>query len=134
MAEPGTAHSRTYEFGEGDNQTFIGIARSMKFVGILSIVFGALEVLSGIGAGMNLAGMATIGEGAVLITIGAWLVPASSSFAAVAGTVGDDIGNLMEAMRRLRKVYALQAWLLGLACVLVLVGSVLALGTSSHAR
>ena len=137
IAEPGAARGasgRTYEFGPADNEVFIGLARAMKIVGILSMVFGALEILAGIGSGMNLAGLVRIGEGTVLTLIGGWLVPASGSLAAVARTIGDDIGNLMEAMRRLRSVYTLQAWLLGLVCVLVLGLAIMSLGSpSTHA-
>ncbi len=134
IAEPGArlGGTATYEFGRGDSEVFIGLARAMKLVGILSMLFGALEILSGIAVGLNLAGLVTLGEGAVLMLVGGWLVPASSSLAAVARTFGDDIGNLMDAMRRLRSVYTLQAWLLGLVCLLVLVSVLVAMGSTAH--
>ena len=46
-------------------------------------------------------------------------------------TQGNDIGNLMFAMRKLKSVYTLQAVLLGLACLLVIVVLFLVIGGHS---
>jgi hypothetical protein len=76
---------------------------------------------------MNLEGMLTIGQGVALIAVGSWLASAAGSLREVATSEGNDIGNLMIAMTRLRSVYTLQAWAMGLACVLIGVGLVIAL-------
>jgi hypothetical protein len=67
-----------------------------------------------------LSGFVTAGQGFVLVVIGGWLVSASGALADVVATEGNDIRNLMFAMKKLKSVYTLQAWLLGIACVLVL--------------
>ncbi len=112
--------SGEFEFADSDNETFRGLSSAMRFVGVMSIVFGVLEVLGGLVAGINLRGMLTLGQGALLIVIGAWLCAAAGSLRDVATTEGNDVMNLMYALRKLKSVFTLQAWLMGLACALLI--------------
>ena len=122
-----TEPSGGYEFSSTDNDVFRGVASMMKFVGVMSSLFGVLELISGFNTGMTLTGLLTVGQGIALMAIGGWLAAAAGSFRDVAETEGNDIGNLMLAMAKLRSVYTLQAWLMGAACALMIVAIVVAL-------
>jgi hypothetical protein len=117
VVDPNAAN---YEFDQTDNDVFSGLSKAMKFVGVISGVLGILQAIGGLLSG-HLQGLLTAGQGFVLILIGGWLVSASGALGDIVTTQGNDIGNLMFAMRKLKSVYTLQAVLLGLACLLVIV-------------
>jgi hypothetical protein len=120
VVDPAAVSNAAYEFGTEDNETFSGLAKAMKFVGVISSLLGVLQMIGGFFSG-HMAGFVTAGQGLVLVIIGGWLVSASGALADVVATEGNDIRNLMFAMKKLKNVYTLQAWLLGVACALVLV-------------
>lgn len=66
-------------------------------------------------------GILTIAQGLLVLLVGAWLATAAGSLAAIVSTEGNDILNLMYAMRKLKSVFTLQAWMLGIACALICV-------------
>lgn len=120
MVKGGPLASREYEFDAMENETLSTLASPMRFVGVLSVVFGVLQMILGL---VNLkAGMAALvqlGEGLALAAVGGWVASAATSLREVVMTEGSDITNLMIALRKLRSAYRLQAWLMGLACALV---------------
>jgi len=120
VVDAAAVSNAAYEFGAEDNETFNGLAKAMKFVGAISGLLGVLQMIGGFFSG-HMAGFVTAGQGFVLVIIGGWLVSASGALADVVATEGNDIRNLMFAMKKLKNVYTLQAWLLGIACVLVVV-------------
>jgi hypothetical protein len=124
QSDPGNGE---FEFADNDNDTFRGLASAMRFVGVVSIIFGVLDVIGGLLAGINLRGLLTIGQGVLLVLIGSWLATAATSLADISKTQGNDVMNLMYAMRKLKSVFTLQAWLMGIACVLLIASLVLAL-------
>jgi len=109
----------TFEFRSNDNDVFRKLSAVMKFVGVLTGLFGGLQIIISLHTHMDFDSVLTIGQGVVMVIIGGWLTAAAGSFRAIADTEGDDIGNLMVAISKLRSVYTLQAWLMGLACALV---------------
>jgi len=119
VVDSAAVSAASYEFGPEDNATFNGLAKAMKFVGVVSGVLGVLQIIGGLLSG-HLSGIVTAGQGFLLVVIAGWLVSASGALADVVATEGNDIRNLMFAMKKLKSVYTLQAWLLGIACVLVL--------------
>ncbi|MFT3694061.1 MAG: hypothetical protein QM831_13030 [Kofleriaceae bacterium] len=122
MVQGGNFEGKEYEFDQAENETIRTLAGPMRFVGVLSVVFGVLQLIFGmVGISKNtVGGLVTIGEGVALSLIGFWLTSAASSLKEVVMTEGNDIANLMAALRKLRSVYTLQAWLMGLACALVI--------------
>ena len=120
VVDAAAVSNAAYEFGAEDNETFNGLAKAMKFVGAISGLLGVLQMIGGFFSG-HMAGFVTAGQGLVLVIVGGWLVSASGALADVVATEGNDIRNLMFAMKKLKNVYTLQAWLLGIACVLVVV-------------
>jgi hypothetical protein len=123
----GTDSPDKFEFSSSDNDGFRKLSTVMKFVGVMMSVFGVLNVVTVMHVHMNLDSVLTIGQGVVMVLIGGWLSSAARSFRAIAETEGNDVGYLRVAISKLRSVYTLQAWLMGLACVLVTVGIVAAL-------
>jgi hypothetical protein len=121
-----------YEFGAAENEVISGLAGPMRFVGVLSVIFGCLYLIPALLALGSYMGMLALGEGIALIAIGAWLSSAAGSFRDVVITEGNDVTNLMFALRKLRSVYTLQAWLMGIACVLVALGVILAISARPH--
>ena len=113
---PGGALAREYEFDLAENDVIRTLAGPMKFVGVISIVFGILNGIIGLLALGHLQGVLTLGEGIALIAIGGWLASAAGAFRDIVNTEGSDISNLMIALRKLRSAFTLQAWLLGIAC------------------
>lgn len=117
----GGALVREYEFDLSENDVIRTLAGPMKFVGVLSIVFGILNGIIGFFAINQLPGILKLGEGIALVAIGAWLASAAGAFRDIVNTEGSDIANLMAALRKLRSVFTLQAWLLGITCGLLVV-------------
>jgi hypothetical protein len=116
-----------FEFTSNDNEVFRAIASVMKFVGVVGVVFGVLEAISGLANGVTVVGLLTVGQGVAMIAIGGWLASAAGSFRDIAETQGNDIGYLMLAMSKLRSVYTLQAWMIGIAIVLTTISIIMKL-------
>ena len=123
-----------YEFDMSENEVIAGLASAMRFVAIVSIVFGALFALFGmLAAFKNAEGLLTAGQGVLMILVGSWLVGAASGFRAVVATQGNDIANMMGALRKLRSVYKLQAILWGIAIAFIAVAIVIvAIAAGQH--
>lgn len=110
---------KEYEFDINDNEVFNGTAKAMKFVSVATFVFGILYVLAGVlSLASPIQGVIDIAMGICMIMIASWLWSAASSFKMIVVTEGNDITNLMYAIQKLRSVYTLQAWLIGIVCVL----------------
>jgi hypothetical protein len=124
---------KEHEFDIAENEVFNGLAGSMGFCGIMSIIFGAIYSLQGLLSIGSIAGMITIGIGVVLILMGGWLWSASRSFKQIVRTEGSDITLLMHALRKLRSVYATQSVLYVLA-ILLIIGVVMLLLSHSPPR
>ncbi len=119
-AEP---HPGGYEFGPAQETVIRDLARSMQFVGTVSVVLAVVMWLIGIATMFmgNPAGIAQIIQGVLLVFIGAWTRSSAKSFQLVVDTKGSDIPNLMNALGELRRLYNLQKWLMVLALVLFVV-------------
>jgi len=126
---------KEFEFDINDNEVFSGTSKAMKFVSIATFVFGILYLLAGV---LSLArpvqGVIDIAIGICMIMIGSWLWSAAVSFKMIVVTEGNDITNLMYAIKKLRSVYTMQAWLIGIACALFVLALVLILGSTPHSH
>jgi hypothetical protein len=130
----GSTGPREYEFDASENEVISGLASAMRFVGVVFIVLGAINSLGGVVGGATLAAMITLGQGILMIIIGAWLIGGAGSFRDVVTTEGNDISHMMAALRKLRSVFTLQAWVLGIVIILALVVIVFALMSMGHHR
>jgi hypothetical protein len=112
---------KEFEFDINDNEVFDGTSKAMKFVSVVTFIFGLLYVLSGVmSLGRPVAGVINLALGICMIMIASWTWSAAVSFKMIVVTDGNDITNLMYAIRKLRSVYTLQAWLMAIACLLIL--------------
>lgn len=106
-----------YEFSAAQEVLIASLARLMRIVGGVSVAFGALVVVLGLMAGGN--GVAAFVQGALMLVIGVLTFAAGGRFAQVAETTGRDIALLMEALDKLRTLYLVQVWMLGIALAML---------------
>lgn len=110
-----------YEFDNSQNELILDLSKKMRFVAYFLMTLGVIAVIVGL-LGLN-AG--SIIQGIVQFIIGLWTVKAASLFKQIVDTRGNDILNLMGALAELRKLYALQYWLLIIALVFMTIALVL---------
>jgi hypothetical protein len=117
-----------YEFSPAEEAVFAEVSRTMRLVSWIAIALGLLGVASGIlelTAGMDREdmspafGLGAIIQGVILMVIGGWVGSAAESFSDIVTTCGTDISHLMTAVRYLRKIYRVHAWMIALAAVLL---------------
>jgi hypothetical protein len=120
----------SYEFSDSQNQLIRNLSDKMRFVGYFLIATGALIVLTGLFAftrGGAENGFSAIIQGVIQIVIGVWTTRAAQSFKRIVETSGNDIENLMGALGELRKLYALQFWLILIALIFIAIGFIVVL-------
>lgn len=123
----GKVHPRSgqWEFGVAADFDFAELSRTMRFVGTMMVVFGALSVLGGViilvAEEQVLQAALSMTEGIIMIVIGSWTRGASESFHLITQTEGNDLDHLNNAIGDLRRIYRLQYWLFILAIVGVVV-------------
>lgn len=118
--------SQSYEFTSTQDRLISELAKKMRFVSYVLIVIGALLIIGGL-VNINQGGFGSVIYGIVQLLVGVWTNKAASSFRKIADTQGNDIGNLMDALAELRKLYTLQYWLFILALVFIIIGLVTAI-------
>ena len=109
-----------YEFSEAENQTIGILASRMKWVGIILILIGSATGLASIVSlgksaavsAFNLNALIFLLFALIFLLTGIWTAKAARSFALIVKTSGSDIGNLMDAVTSLLKLYYMQFWLL----------------------
>ena len=118
-----------YEFTPAQNATIEGLAKRMKFIGVLYLIFGALVALGALWMLAQSLPPALVGllEVALFGFMGLWTTKAAKSFQMIVQTRGNDIAFLMNALEELRKIYNLQVWLFIIALGLLLLGVVIML-------
>jgi hypothetical protein len=124
--EPQPVTASSYEFTTTQERLIADLAGKMRFVSYFLIVVGVLQIIPGLSRLVIAEGFGLVISGVVQLLIGIWTNRAASSFLQVAQTRGNDIDNLMEALKQLRRLYSLQYWLLIVA--LVIFGIVAAIG------
>lgn len=109
-----------YEFSTEHNTLFTNLASKLRTVGITFIVLGVLQsFLALINAGTF--GIITgVAGGVLFAVIGVLMVNAASSFKLIVDTEGQDIDNLIQALRSLLSMYTVQFWALVTSVLLVL--------------
>ena len=95
-----------YEFSEKENILVGSLSKKMRYVGIIGIVFGILEIISGV-----FGEKISIFKGVISIIVGIWTMRASESFQKIVDTTGSDITNLLNALSEMKKLYTLQFWI-----------------------
>lgn len=127
--EPQMTQTSSYEFSSTEERLIGDLAGNMKFVSYFLIIISFFQIFAGILRIAFIEGISIIITGIINLIIGFWTSQAASSFRLVAKTKGHDIGNLMNALKQLKKLYALQYWLLIIALVIFAIFALIALFT-----
>jgi len=103
-----------FEFDVNQNDLLEDLSGKMRFVGLLLLFVGALNGVAGVIILFSKLqdGLSSIVAGVIFVLIGFWTRQASTSFTQIVETEGQDISNLMIALGELRKLYALQYWMI----------------------
>lgn len=107
-APAGPAPAADYEFSDANKEAFQGLAASLSFVGVCTMLFGVMSGLFALGA--VYAGYAANGV-VLLVCAGAfvatawWTVSAGRALSSMVSTRGRDIERLMEAVIHLRRLF-----------------------------
>ena len=129
-----------HEFGVQENAVFRELGNALGFVGVASVVIGALQavffvvtsVLHFLHRGhLNVSTLYVLLQGGLLLVTGVWLIIAGAvllgaarSIDLIVTTEGNDVANLMHAMEHLKKVYVLQRKLFTIVIVLAAIALV----------
>jgi len=111
-----------YEFSNVQNGVIGELASKMRFAGLMGMVFGVLLVatsLAPVVLAKTLSGInwANVVAGGASLVIGTWTRGAAGHFQNIVDTEGNDIGNLMTALDELRRAYAIQRVVFGVAAL-----------------
>ncbi len=106
----GPAADPGYEFADAPKESFRALAASVSFVGVCTMLFGALAAVFFVGE--LYAGFAAYAVAAAAIAVfcllGAWwMVSAGRSLSALVATRGRDVDHLMGAVAAFRRFFGL---------------------------
>ena len=106
----------SYEFTQAENMTIGRLASRAKMWGIISIVIGAVMLISGVALALAIdhvlaqAGGAVIASAALQpVVSGAFYLSAGGAFNNVVNTQGNDIPHMMSAMGKLTNAMRVEA-------------------------
>jgi len=108
MSEEPRPPAGAFEFTEAQKDRFRALAGSVSFVGVCTMLFGAMAVIFALGAAYAgfVANGVGLAVGAVLLLVMAWwTVSAGRSLSALVTTRGRDVERLMEAVEQLRRLF-----------------------------
>ena len=108
----------SYEFTGEQNETIRSLAFYMRVFAVATVLVGLVESLAGF-ASIRRDGAKLLIGGTLMMIVGSLTYSAGSAFMRTVETSGRDLENLMEALRCLKSVYAVQVWVMGIALVLV---------------
>jgi len=112
------AEADRFEFGDEHSRLIGDLGSKMHFVGLLTVILGALALLSGVlirpeQQGISGASIISVLTALFLGAVGIWLMRSGREFLLVSRTEGADIPHLMRALQNLQRLFALQynlAW------------------------
>jgi hypothetical protein len=99
-----------YEFSSVENETIAAAGARARTWAVLSIIFGALQLLLGV-ATLGKGGLTSIGYlvGApVSVVVGVTILGVASALRSAVDTRGNDIGHVMQALKKLGTAYTIQ--------------------------
>jgi hypothetical protein len=109
-----------YEFSTEHNTLFSNLASKLRTVGITFIVLGVLQSFLALINSGTFGILTGVAGGVLFAVIGVLMVNAAGSFKLIVDTEGQDINNLMQALRSLLSMYTIQFWALVVSILLVL--------------
>jgi hypothetical protein len=124
-AAPRSPVPREYEFTDDHKERFRALAASISFVGVCTMLFGALACLFMAGAlyaGFVPHAIATAVLAALCLVTSFWMVSAGRSLSALVRTRGRDIEDLMEAVAQFQRLFGLVRIVIVIVSMLAVVG------------
>lgn len=121
----------SYEFTPEQNTLFSNLAAKLRIVGIAFMVLGVLQSFLAFVNNGTFGVITGVLGGVLFAVIGVLMVNAASSFKLIVDTEGQDISNLMQALRSLLSMYTIQFWALVVSVLLVLLVVIQAIITLS---
>ena len=126
--------SAQYEFTDEQNKVLGGlvdamkvVAGMMKILGLVFLIFFAMEAIQAANGGVGYGPAVGLGSGALLcLVIGFWTGASAASFRKIVDTKNEDIWHLMNAVRHLHSMYSFLRTIVMGSLVLLLVGLALA--------
>jgi hypothetical protein len=109
-----------YEFSTEHNTLFSNLASKLRTVGITFIVLGVLQSFLALINSGTFGILTGVAGGVLFAVIGVLMVNAAGSFKLIVDTEGQDIDNLIQALRSLLSMYTIQFWALIVSILLVL--------------
>ncbi len=100
-----------FEFSDDHKESFAALAGSVIFLGVCALLFAAVSVMGALGALVegypDVCGGGGGPEGSSTGVMAAWMLSAGRSLSGMLRTRGKDIELLMQAVRQLRRIFAL---------------------------
>ncbi|PSP24471.1 MAG: hypothetical protein BRC55_07120 [Cyanobacteria bacterium SW_8_48_13] len=122
--------SGSYEFNSTQEKLVQALANKMRFVSFFLIAIGILRFITGIVTLIRGDPLIdAIISGIIILLIGFWTYTAASSFNRIVKTQGNDIENLMNALKELRKLYTLQFWLFIIVLIAIIIAIIASIFT-----
>ena len=115
---------KNYEFDSSQNQTILTLAKSLQFVGAVTLVLALLFGIGLVGALSQAQWGDAVSQGMFLVftfTMGSLMVKAGKEFQAIVATSGKDISHLMSALDNLRQIYSVLSVIIILFVLLMIV-------------
>jgi hypothetical protein len=109
FAGAGASAFGSYEFNAHENAILTKCAGRAKFAGIVSIVVGALSMMSSCGAFARPDMLMNLPSGIVGIVVGVMLLGVAGSLQSVTQTQGNDIPHLMAGLEKISAAWLTQA-------------------------
>ncbi len=97
-----------YEFSDAHKEAFQGLAASLSFVGVCTMLLGVMSCLFALGAvyaGYVANGVVLLVCAGAFVVTAWWTVSAGRALSSMVSTRGRDIERLMEAVTHLRRLF-----------------------------
>lgn len=119
-----------FEFDSQQNETILTLAKSLQFVGAVTLVLALVFAIGCLRAVLQTQWPAVITQGMWMIfsfAMGGAMVKAGKEFQAIVTTSGSDISHLMQALDNLRQIYSTLSVIIMICIVLAIVALALSL-------
>ena len=115
---------KNYEFDSAQNETILTLAKTLQFVGAVSLVLALVFGLGIMGSLYHAEWGEAVYQGMFLVftfSMGTLMIKAGKEFQAIVATSGKDISHLMAALDNLRQLYSVLSVIIILFVLLLIV-------------
>ncbi len=121
---------KNYEFDSAQNETILTLAKTLQFVGAVTLVLALVFSLGALGALLRASWGEAITQSMFLVftfSMGSLMIKAGKEFQAIVTTSGKDISHLMIALDNLRQVYSILSVVIILFVLLMIIAMAVSL-------